>query len=205
MSEGQVQLAMEENDERKGRDIWAIQWLIHNRTEDDEMESFVLTIPGTFILKWGIKLWRKVSEVMVTRSKPHLPNGGWAPEDPHAHGEIAIYDLCRRVRHLLETCDNCSLFAQEETWRLHTCRCIETVASLVFCTGLKLELFGDLGRLLDELGKVEKIRELLAAGSDGSFVMRWTCLSLVVVTRGISNNGMIIGNACSAINHLSWL
>src|SRR6266404_7815062 len=63
MSEGQVQLAMEENEERKGRDARAIQWLIHNRTEDDEMESFVMAIPGTFTSKWGIEVWRKVSEV----------------------------------------------------------------------------------------------------------------------------------------------
>ncbi|KAH8981221.1 hypothetical protein EDB86DRAFT_2858576, partial [Lactarius hatsudake] len=42
MSEGQVQLAMEENEKRKGRDVQAIRWLIDNSTEDDEMESFVM-------------------------------------------------------------------------------------------------------------------------------------------------------------------
>ncbi len=54
ISEGQMQLAMEENDERKDRDVRAIQWLIHNRTEDDEMESFVMAIPGAFTSKWGL-------------------------------------------------------------------------------------------------------------------------------------------------------
>ncbi|KAH9030976.1 hypothetical protein EDB84DRAFT_185204 [Lactarius hengduanensis] len=50
VSEGQMQLAMEESDERKGRDVRSIQWLIHNWTEDDEMESFVTAIPGAFTL-----------------------------------------------------------------------------------------------------------------------------------------------------------
>ncbi|KAH9053063.1 hypothetical protein EDB87DRAFT_311134 [Lactarius vividus] len=63
MSEGQVQLAMEENNKRKGRDVQAIQWLIDNSTEDDEMESFTMAIPGTFTSKWGVEVWRKVSEV----------------------------------------------------------------------------------------------------------------------------------------------
>ncbi|KAH8989302.1 hypothetical protein EDB83DRAFT_2239628 [Lactarius deliciosus] len=63
MSEGQAQLAMEANDERKDRDARAIQWLIHNRTEHDEMESFVLAIPGAFTSKWGVEVWRNVSEV----------------------------------------------------------------------------------------------------------------------------------------------
>jgi hypothetical protein len=63
MSAGQLQLAMEENDERKGRDVRAIQWLIDNRTEDDEMESFATAIPGAFTSKWGVEVWRKVSEI----------------------------------------------------------------------------------------------------------------------------------------------
>ncbi|KAH9008196.1 hypothetical protein EDB83DRAFT_2323277 [Lactarius deliciosus] len=63
MSEGQVQLAMEENDKRKDRDIRVIQWLIHDRTVDDKMESFVMAIPGAFMSKWGVEVWRKVCEI----------------------------------------------------------------------------------------------------------------------------------------------
>jgi hypothetical protein len=63
LSEGQIQLAMEENGERKDRDVRAVQWLIHNRTEDDEMESFVMAIPGAFTSQWGIDVWKKVSEI----------------------------------------------------------------------------------------------------------------------------------------------
>ncbi|KAH9052769.1 hypothetical protein EDB87DRAFT_343239 [Lactarius vividus] len=42
ISEAQIQLAMAENDERKDRDVRSIRWLIHNRTEDDEMELLVM-------------------------------------------------------------------------------------------------------------------------------------------------------------------
>jgi hypothetical protein len=62
MSEGQMQLAMEENEDRKHRDVRAIRWLIDNRTEVDEMDSFVVAIPGAFTSKWGVEVWRMVAE-----------------------------------------------------------------------------------------------------------------------------------------------
>ncbi|KAH9011886.1 hypothetical protein EDB84DRAFT_1538150, partial [Lactarius hengduanensis] len=257
MSEGQAQLAMETNDERRDRDARAIQWLIHNRTEHDEMESFVLAIPGAFTSKWGVEVWRNVSEVkqyedasfrptgadprvlhrgsplprhiyrprsllrsighvigirstngiprdvLMTRSTPHLNSGSLVPDDPHASDDLAIHDLCKRVRYLVDTCKNHSLFTKKELWRMRARGCVETVASLVFCADVKLELFGDLGRLLRELGEFERIRDLSAAGSDGAFVTRWTCLSLVDVTRRISNHDTITANARLAINCLS--
>jgi hypothetical protein len=61
--EGQMQLAMEENDGRQCRDARAIQWLVQTLTEDIEVESFVLAIPGSFSTEWGIEVWRKVSDV----------------------------------------------------------------------------------------------------------------------------------------------
>ncbi|KAH9008450.1 hypothetical protein EDB85DRAFT_1904219 [Lactarius pseudohatsudake] len=63
MSTGKVQLAMEENEKQKGRDVQAIRWLIDNNTEDDEVESFAMTMPDTFTSEWGVEVWRKVSEV----------------------------------------------------------------------------------------------------------------------------------------------
>jgi hypothetical protein len=262
MSEGQAQLAMEENEDRKDRDVQAIQWLIDNKTEDDEMESFVMAIPGTFTSKWGVEVWRKVSEEkrhedaslspnvpairsdedlhqsvqhsalprrvchhrsllyplgrflgIRTTNGPHVLTAAPSrlhlsdrvPDDPPSNGDLAIYDLCKRVRHLLNTCDNRSLFAKEELWRKRARGCVETVASLAFCAGITLEPFGDLGRLLHELGEVERIRELSATGSDVSFVTRWTCLSLMA-TRGISNHdGSITSHARLAINNLSWI
>ncbi|KAH9002321.1 hypothetical protein EDB86DRAFT_291580 [Lactarius hatsudake] len=231
MSKGKVQLAMEENEKRKYRDVQAIRFLIDNSTEDDEMESFAMTMPGTFTSEWGVEVWEKVSEVKRyegTNSRlndadlrlsappyhgsPHprqySPEISLAPIDPHVARDLAIDDLCKRVRHLLGTCNNRSLFANKELWRKRARGCIETVASLVFCPNVKLELFGDLEdleRLLRELGETEKIRDLLAAGPDGSFVTRWICLSLVIVTRRISSHDMIKSYAELAIDNLSRL
>src|SRR6267378_1713001 len=233
MTVGQVQLAMGESEERKDRDARAVQWLIHNKTGDEEMEPFVKSIPGTFRSKWGVKVWRKVSEAMQPDGTNSGQNGGLvrsqtegsvvpqvsqspertsrsrgfrrflgtpiAADDPHG----AIYDLCKRIRRLLDTCEHPSLFSNKEVWRTRTRGCVETVASLVFCADVKLDEFGDLGRLLLELGDAEKIRDLSAAGTDGSFVTHWTCLSLVTVTRWSLNNDLIEGYARHAIDTLS--
>jgi len=48
MSQGQLQLAMEETGERMRRDEESIRWLIDNMTEETEMELFVAAIPGSF-------------------------------------------------------------------------------------------------------------------------------------------------------------
>jgi len=257
MSVGQVQLAMEENEERKERDARAIQWLIHNRTEDDEMESFVMAIPGTFTSKWGIEVWRKVSGVMEyegaspgsndtsSRSEPRTnvgsrvsapPNtppplprptsglrrlrifeepsvninatvtrsiseGADSANDPHASRDPAINDLCKRIRRLLDISKNLS--PKDELGRKRARGCISTVASLVFCAGVKLEEFEDIGSLLGELGDTEEICKRSETGSDGSFVPHWTCLSLVTVTRSSLNNDMIQHFARRAIDYLS--
>jgi Family of unknown function (DUF6535) len=58
MADGQMQLAMEKNDARKGRDERAIRWLVHNLTEDIEMESLASGIPGSFDAKWGVEVWK---------------------------------------------------------------------------------------------------------------------------------------------------
>jgi len=62
MAGGQMQLAMEEKEERKGRDVRAIRWLIDNLTEDAEMEQFVMAIPGSFSTDWGVEVWKRVGE-----------------------------------------------------------------------------------------------------------------------------------------------
>ena len=62
MSQGQMQLAMEETVARKGRDIRAIRWLIDNLTEDAEMEKFLSAIPGSFNTDWGTEVWKRVGK-----------------------------------------------------------------------------------------------------------------------------------------------
>ena len=62
MAEGQMQLAMEETEERKERDKTAIRWLVNNLTEDAEMESFAMAIPGSFNTEWGAEVWKGMVE-----------------------------------------------------------------------------------------------------------------------------------------------
>jgi hypothetical protein len=260
LSQGQMQLAMEENNGRKDRDVRAIRWLIDNRTEDDEMESFAIAIPGCFTSKWGIDVWRKVSEVKQyedvdvmpndpvvrlrsedlrvsvvrhhhsppfhrtrhphsilhtlrrifgIRITPHdvtlTPSDNQAPNDPFAHQDLAIRDLCKRVRHLVITCDNLSIFTNKELWLKRARGCAETAASLVFCVDINPELFGDLERLLNSLCNLiaAKASQITAPGSDGLFRARFHCLSFVVVNQRMANHDGIKLDARLAIDTLS--
>ena len=139
---------------------------------------------------------------IATRSTSHLSIGSNAPDLPPAYEDLAIHELCRRVQHLVDTCNNHGLFTNEDSWRRRARGCTETVASLVCCADIKLELFGDFRKLLSHLGELEKIPDLSAAGSDGTFVTRWTCLSLVVA-RGIMDKDSIREHANTAIKALS--
>ena len=270
LPEAQMQLAMEENDERKGRDVRAIGWLIHNRTEDDEMESFVMAIPGSFTSEWGIEIWRRVSDVTqheVTNPGPNdltdrsqtdtalriysppqyssplpqyitrprsllhflgriipicpttaasrnvtmsqslrrVPHSGRVPDDPHVTGDIAVYDLCKRVRHLLGTCDNHSIFTNQELWLKRARGCVETAASLVFCVDIKPGQFGDLERSLPPLFKFVGNHGTyhMAPGADGLFYARLSCLSFVIFNQGMENHDGIKLDARVAIDTLS--
>src|SRR5258707_7606317 len=62
MAQGRMQLAMEETEARKGRDVEAIRWLIDNMTEDAEMERLLSAIPGSFNTEWGIEVWNEVGK-----------------------------------------------------------------------------------------------------------------------------------------------
>ena len=264
LSEGKMQLAMEEGDGRKGRDVRAIRWLIHNRTEDDEMESFVMAIPGAFTSKWGIDVWRKASEskevdlrrddltvglprdadpsistsphrhsplshrayhplgvlrpivrifgirtandasdeATATRPIPRLPGDSLALDDPNTYGDLAIHDLCTRVRHLAGTCDNYSIFINKKLWLRRARGCVETAASLVFCADIKPELFGDLERLLIPLHEAASGYHT-DPGSDGLFVVRLDCLSFVIAHRRMINHDKMKLEARAAINTIS--
>ena len=53
MAERQEQFAMKETEGRLGRDVRAIQWLVDNISGSNEMQTFVLAIPGSFNQEWG--------------------------------------------------------------------------------------------------------------------------------------------------------
>ena len=57
MARGQMELSMEETKERQGRDKRAIRWLLDNLTEDAEIESLAMSIPGSFNGEWSLQVW----------------------------------------------------------------------------------------------------------------------------------------------------
>ncbi|KAH8985099.1 hypothetical protein EDB92DRAFT_1884243, partial [Lactarius akahatsu] len=126
------------------------------------------------------------------------------PDDLYGQGDLAIYDLCKRVRHLVGTCDNYSIFANKELWHKRARGCVETAASLVIIANIKLEMFGDLRKLFHPL--YESIgRYHLAPGSDGLFVARLDCLSFVIVNQGMLGDNSTKQDARFAIYNLSQL
>jgi hypothetical protein len=221
MADGQMQLAMEKNDERKGRDERAIRWLVNNLTEDIEMESLASGIPGSFDAKWGVEVWKNDSEIPYgpqfpdrrsalsnflgyirnffsllrlrnPRSPTNPPPTSSAQTDSHTipHtpsrlpvcGEV-VSDLCQRIQRLIETCNHRGSFVNQDEWRRRSRGCIETAASFVFCMDADISLFGDIGKLLNDLGRAEKTREVSASSLNRTFTTRWTCLSLVAVRK----------------------
>jgi hypothetical protein len=230
MAEGQMQLAMEETEERKGRDVQAIRWLIDNLTEDTEMEQFLMAIPGSFNTEWGVEVWKQVGNLIEDKSEDRsqnepvvgpvvdttvptviqpsysggtfrsiiqlvrrltshhpptyatalqLPNAIPHPATAHI-GRGVVHELSARVARSLEACKNRGRFTKDD-WRKRTRACIETTASLVFGANANFAWFGDIAKLLGDIGVSEKPRELSLAGTDQVFVMHWTCLSLVAI------------------------
>ncbi|KAH9988446.1 hypothetical protein BJV74DRAFT_839399 [Russula compacta] len=260
LAEGQMQLAMEETEERKGRDGRAIGWLVGNSTEDAELESFVMAIPGSFGGEWGVEVWKNVSKMIEDENKsrnwnrrvepvtdtnvsaavppavrrscvriirnvlasitslvgirtpggpttdtmvllpvPHLPNDS---ATSHIQGENVVGELSARVAHLLETCKHRGLFSSEEFRQRRTRACIETAASLVCCANAKVDWFGDLMKPLQDIGGDQTIQESTLAGKDQLFMMRWTCLSLIVIRPILEHNTWVSRAAEAAVTSL---
>jgi len=259
MAEGQMQLAMEEAEDRKGRDERAVRWLVDNMTEDAEMESFVIAIPGSFNTEWGLEVWKKASNTIgdeTSRNEPvvgtvaesNIPTSNplvvqpprlrttWNIFDPiirlvrtrvpsdyradtmallpashvHPHPNTAAYtqgkddmrELTTRIAHMLETFDNHSLSAGDELLRKRAHACIETTALLVCCLDAELQQFGDLIKLLEHIGWVEKLKKSPIAGKDQLFVTCWMCLSLIACRRPFQENPSLESDARLALEVL---
>jgi hypothetical protein len=183
-------------EELEGQYEWLVQWLIENLEEDAEMESFVLAIPGSFNTDWGVEVWKKLSEItedksgtrsitpaastlaLVLATHPrtysHLLSAS-----PLFHGD-EVPNVYTRIHHLLDTCKD-PLFEKPEEQRGRTRACIEATALLVCRAKAKLDHFGDIAKLLGDTGIAEKTRDLSSMETDGPFVVRWTCLSLLTI------------------------
>jgi hypothetical protein len=183
MTDGQMQLAMETNEAREGRDDRAIRWLINNLTEDIEMESLASGIPGSFEEDWGLRVWTRSKDASTDGSPslgPNPPSTPPPPRDMSIHGED-IDDLCQRIRHLFKTCDHHESFTSDKEWRKRSRACVETAAPFIFCMDADISTFGDIGGVLSDLGNAEKTRDVLSTSFNWSFISCWTSLSIVVI------------------------
>ena len=200
---GQMQLAMEETEDRKARDGRAIRWLIGNQTEDAETEKLLMAIPGSFNSEWGIEVWRKLSHTiehripLVVRPSHHhvhptdampYPSVRYPPTIyPHlatnTQGELIIRTLVARFARYLRTLDDRGPSTSGGLWRRGTRAFIETTATLLFFVNARFTWFEDIVDLLGDIGSIEKTRELSLAGTDQLFVTRWTCLSILAIRR----------------------
>ena len=183
----QEHFAMEETDGRMDRDVRAIRWLIDNINGSNEMQTFVLAIPGSFNQEWGRDVWRGV--VSDAQSTPIVDSQIQPlPGLPSSRGRTTVFDLCRCVRYFFETYSNEGDSTDTKERRMHVRGCVETAASLVCCTELKLSLFGEVGEVLSALGDKERTNDPLTIRSYPSFTVRWTCLSLVAIWEMVDGN-----------------
>ncbi|KAI9456393.1 hypothetical protein BJY52DRAFT_1187909 [Lactarius psammicola] len=160
------------------------------------MESLALAIPGTFNTEWAREVWTDVSsrghsdpDTLESQMGRVATSGPASPiQHPSCFLEGTSVDIiCQCVRYLFETCDNHSYFPNEAR-RRRMRACIEAAASLVCCIGFQLEWLGEVGKLVSEIGHIEKISQSPTTTSDPSFIVRWTCLSLVVIQRILGSN-----------------
>jgi hypothetical protein len=189
----QEELVMEETKGRKERDVRAIRWLVDATSVNAEMEPLVLAIPGTFNTEWGRDVWRKVSsqddilESQTDRS-PTSRRVALTRHSPRSLEKTNVDAISRSIRYLFETCNNHSYFANEEARHRRMRACVEAAASLVCCVDFRLDWFGDVGKLVSEIGRIENINQSPTNTSDPSFVIRWTCLSLVAIQQYLNSD-----------------
>ena len=188
------QLVMQDTRCRKGRDVRALRWLVNNTAVKDDVEPLALAIPGSFNTEWGRDVWRDVSSQGGSHAMSNDPTSLAAgqeilrPLSRRPLEEAAVKTITRCVRYLFETCNNRSHFESESARRRRMRACVEASASLVCCIDFELEWFGDVSKLVSDIGRVEKINGPLTCRSDQSFAVRWTCLSLMTTQQMLRSN-----------------
>jgi hypothetical protein len=202
------ELVMEEK-ERKKRDVRAIRWLVDNTMANAEVEPLVLAIPGAFNTEWGREVWMDVSDERsdadtLESQMDRRPAGDPAPLMHHSSRfpeGTAGGTISRCVRYMFETCKNDSYFENKEARHRRLRACVEAASSFVCCIGFQLDWFGEVGKLVSEIGRIDNINDSLTTTFDPSFVIRWTCLSLVAVQQILSSSRLqvLAGYAVSGL------
>ena len=118
------------------------------------------------------------------------PRPNPVPPSPSAKpvcGEV-VDQLCQRLKRLFETCNHRGSFIDDDEWRRRSRACVETAASFVFCMDADISSFGEIGKLLSDLGSAERTREVSATSLNQPFTTRWTCLSLVAIRKMLDSS-----------------
>ena len=167
MAIGRLHLVMENNDARKDRDAGAIRSLVDSLTSNEEdLESLTLRIPGSFDTKWGTQVW---NHGLNSREK----------EDKLCRKD----KLYRDISHLFETCGDRHSFKSDNEWRVRSLACTETIAAFVFFMDADIAMIGNLGKLLSDIGDCGGTRGMAEMRSNQSFAIGWTCLSLLSIRK----------------------
>jgi len=179
MTEGQLQLAMERSDERKRRDEWAIRWLVDNVTYNaQDSELLALGIPGSLETTWGVEVWKAGS----------------------IYGEDKIY---RDIGRLFGTCGDRASLTDDE-WHVRSRACTEAIAVFVLFMDADISMIGNCWKLLSDIGRHGRTREVSGIRSNRTFAIRWTCLSLVAI-RKMLNNSQLQQHADATLSNLCAL
>ena len=206
-----------------GVEVWKkVSNVIEDTSEDRSQNEPVVgpivdtTVPTAHAMPLVIQpsysrsAFRTIIQLVRKLASRHPPNHVTAPQLPNViphpaitHiGKGIVHELSSRVARSLEACKNRGIFAKDD-WRKHTRACIETTASLVFSANADFSWFGDIGKLLGEIGVSEKPRYLSLEGTDQLFVMHWTCLSLVAIQQILKGNQEVYGYADLAVGSLA--
>jgi hypothetical protein len=204
------QLVMEETNGRKGRDVRALRWLVDNAAVKADVEPLALAIPGSFNTEWGLGVWRDVASQDSSHdniSDHYSPAGGLVFCRPLSRRPLegaAVNTITRCVRYLFDTCNNQSYFESEDARRRRMRACVEVAASLVCCIDFRLERFGEVSKLVSEIGHMERFNEPSISRSDLTFTVRWTCLSLMVTQQVLGRKGVknLAGYAVSGLTRI---
>jgi hypothetical protein len=145
----------------------------------------------------GMAKQRTVSSLPIAISGP--PSSQQRPNVPNVitPARLDVDELCKRIRHLFETYDNRDHFLDVEEWRKRSRASVETAASFAFCMNVDFRSFGEIGKLLSDLGFAEKTNKWSETSLNRSFMMRWTCLSLVATRRMLNTKRV---KQCAGVN-----
>jgi hypothetical protein len=179
------------NDPSRSHEHWQRQVFDDNAYDPWSLygiEAFALEIPSPYDQEWWRDVWNGVVRDDQSTASTVDPQTQPLPSLPTPREGTTIYDLCRCVQYFFKTYHNGGYFVDTKERRRRLRVCVEAAASLVCCAGVRLDLFGEVGEVLSEIGDKEWTKDPLTIRSNSSFTVRWTCLSLVAIWKSLDDN-----------------